>query len=224
MITKLAALVIFCAPLTLPAPQAVTQNKVTYQRHMLAEDGETLLALCGTAVRDKRFVLNIDVYAYGLYVEEQAARESLARWKGKSAKALAKDPSFYRELCKDNFTKTMRIVFLRGVDSIKVEEAFSEVLGPRIQQAVKKYHMPDAQRELAAFRKLFGAGVFAKGDEILLTWTPENQLIVTTKQKRHEPIVSPGLCWALLDVYLGQDPIETKGKRTLVQYVPDVLK
>ncbi len=223
MISRLVPLALALIPLGASQEPVVLEKKVPFRVRTLAPDGETELVLCGTAVRDKRIVFNFDVYAYGLYVDAVRAPEVLAPWKGKDREALAADPSFYAELARDGFAKSLRLVFLRDVDGKDVEEAFRDWLRPRIERAREQREWPDAKQHLAAFRKLFDRDEFEKGDEILLTWMPENRLFVTIEGKLHEPIESPALCWALFDVYLGEDPIEKRGKERLVARVPGLL-
>lgn len=189
-----------------------------------AEDGKTTVHLTGTAVRDKRVVLLFDVYAYGLYIDGAAAKKALSKWKDKTAKQLEGDSAFYQELCKDNFAKTIRMVFARKVDGDDVEEAFTESIEPRIESAKTKRKMPDASKELQRFKGWFQHETFREGDEVLLTWLPGNELVVVVKGKRKPKLTSPALCWALYDIFLGDDPIETKGKKTVISRTPALLK
>lgn len=227
-----------CALLTLaPAPAAaaplvpqdgakVTEPKtdVVFPVTRTAEDGKTKLTLAGTALRDKRVILNFKVYAYGFYVDPAGAKKALAPFKGKSHKSLTKSDEFYAALLKDDFAKSLRLVFVRDVDGDDVEGAFSDSIEPRAKKARDKRKMPDATAAIRTFKSFFQVDELAEGDEVIFTWLPGGKLETTVKGKRKKQIVSPTLCWALFDIYLGERPIEDKGKKTMVERIPALLR
>lgn len=178
--------------------------------------------LTGTAVRDKT-IFGVDVYAYGLYVDPWVAQERLAAFDDHSAKALGKDAAFYDALMAPELPKTLRLVFVRNVDADDVVEAFEGSLEPRIAKAVKERELPDATADLEAFKAFFDLAKLRKGNELVFSWVGGDTLRTAVNGELKPELVSPGLCWALFDVYLGADPIEESGKKKLAARVPGIL-
>lgn len=200
------------------------KTDVLYPVSRMAEDGKTKLVLAGMGVRDKRYVFNFKIYAYGFYVDPVGAKKALGRWKGKSMKQLKDDQGFYNALLKDDFAKSLRLVFVRDVDADEVEEAFSDSIEPRIKKTNDKTQMRVATKAMATFKRFFDMKELEEGDEVIFTWLPGGKLETTVKGKHRPQIVSSALCWALFDIYLGPKPIESKGKTTMVERLPALLK
>lgn len=178
--------------------------------------------LLGTAVRTKT-ILSVKVYAYGLFVDPYGAQEALADFGDKTAKQLYKDPAFYDVLLEDNFTKCVRMVFVRNVSGSDVQEAFDKDLGPRIKKAKTERDMPDATEQLEQFKTYFSAKKLKKDSEILFYWEPGGTLVTFVNGERKGDLESPALCWAIFDIFLGEKPIMKKGKETVIALTPEVL-
>ena len=176
--------------------------------------------LAGTGVRT-RTMLKVKVYAFGLYVDSAGARAALAAWRGKSAADLARDQPFYNELLKGAFPMTLRLVMTRNVGGEQMSEAFEGVLGPRVEQAAGR-GMPRGAEALATFRGYFTAEL-ANGTELLFSWAPGDTLHVSIGGRQVGEIGNAALCWALFDVYLGQKPISSDGKKTVIARLPEML-
>ena len=176
--------------------------------------------LTGTGVRT-RTMLKVKVYAFGLYVDSAGARAALAAWRGKSASDLARDQSLYGELLKGAFPMTLRLVMTRNVGGDQMAEAFDEALGPRVAQAAER-GMPAGAEALARFRALF-TGELVSGTELLFSWAPGSTLRVSIGGRQVGEIESAALCWALFDVYLGEKPISSDGKKTIIARLPGIL-
>ncbi|MFT7677263.1 MAG: hypothetical protein ACI8QC_001241 [Planctomycetota bacterium] len=200
------------------------KTDVLFPVSRMAEDGKTKLVLAGTGLRDKRMIFNFKVYAYGFYVDPVGAKKTLGRWNGKSMKQLKEDQGFYDALLKDDFAKSLRLVFVRDVDGDDVEEAFSGSIEPRIKKTKDKTQMREATKAMAKFKGFFDVKELEEGDEVIFTWLPGGKLETTVKGKRRPQIQSSALCWALFDIYLGKKPIESKGKATMVDRIPALLK
>ena len=178
--------------------------------------------LLGTAVRTKT-ILSVKVYAYGLYADPYGAQEALAAFGDKTAKELYKDPAFYDVLLEDNFSKCVRMVFVRNVSGKDVQEAFDKDIGPRIKRAKTERDMPDATEQLEQFKTYFSAKKLTKESEILFYWEPGGTLVTFVNGERKGDLESPALCWALFDIFLGEKPIMKKGKETVIALTPEVL-
>ena len=177
-------------------------------------------SLAGTGLRT-RTMLQVKVYAFGLYVDPAGARTSLAAWRGKNANDLSHDESLYRELLKGAFPMTMRLVMTRDVGGSQMAEAFDGALAPRVAQAATR-GMAGGAEALATFRGLF-TDKLSKGTELLFTWAPGNKLVASIGGRQAGEIDNAALSWALFDVYLGTEPISPKGKETVVARLPEVI-
>jgi hypothetical protein len=179
-----------------------------------------IYVLTGTGVRS-RTVLKVKVYTFGLYMDPDRARATLAPWRGKSAAELAHDLSLSDELLKGSIPMTLRLEMARDVGARQMVEAFDDALAPRVAQATQR-GMPGGTDALARFRALF-ASELTKGTELLFTCTPANSMLVSIGGRPVGAIENRALCWALFDVYLGARPISPEGKRTVIARMPKVI-
>jgi hypothetical protein len=203
----------------LQAP-AVTEPNTKVSFPLELETAAGMESLAGTGVRT-RTMLQVKVYAFGLYVDQAGARTALSAWRGKSANELAHDQAFYDALLKGNFPMTMRLVMTRNVGGGQMAEAFDGALAPRVAQAATR-GMPDGAEALAKFRGFF-TDKLSKGTELLFTWAPGNKLVASIGGRRVGEIENAALCWALFDVYLGSSPISPEGKRTVIARLPELI-
>jgi Chalcone isomerase-like len=199
---------------------AVTEpnTTVTFSTELATPAGTQVLT--GTGVRT-RTMLKVKVYAFGLYVDSTGARAALGAWRGKSAADLARDRSLYGELLKGAFPMTLRLVMTRNVGGAQMAEAFDGALGPRVAQAAER-GMTGGAEALARFRALFTEEL-ASGTELLFSWAPGNALRVSIGGRPVGEIENAALCWALFDVYLGEKPISSDGKKTVIARLPEIL-
>ena len=165
----------------------------------------------------------MQVYAYGLYVDAEAARRRLRRWRGQSARDLERDEAFYSELLEDNFGKTLRLVMTRDVGGDDMAEAFTDALAPRVQRYDREHNTSGGTGAVSEFRTYFEGEELTKETELVVSWEPGGTLITTVAGSVRGEINSPALCWALFDVYLGEDPVMKKGKRTVIERMPEIL-
>lgn len=184
---------------------------------------EKTMTLAGVAVRDKRFVIMVNVYAYALYVQEDAIAKHLSTYNGQAAKSLQSNQRFFGALGKVDIPRTMRLQFVRGVGAKKIRDAFVDSVEPRIEYAAKKFGWTDGAKALQTFRGYFGNKV-KDGEVIEFTWLPEHKLRTSVAGKDMGTITSKALCWALWDTYFGLDPIESKGKKTAVKQLTERLQ
>lgn len=178
--------------------------------------------LTGTGLRE-RFVLfiGVHVYAFGLYVDADAAGAALAAFAGRSAGELAGDERFYERLLDLEFAMTLRLVMVRTVAGGDVATAFDDALRPRMA-AVGAGGPGDAEA-LERFRGYFDAPEITTGTEILFACTPEGRLTSAVGGAEQVPIDSQALCRSLFDVYLGREPISTEGRKTVIAGFPELL-
>ena len=184
--------------------------------------GATPHWITGVALR-QRTIFQVNIYAFGLYVDAEGARESLSRFTGMSASTLESDGSFYQQLLDLDFAMTLRLVMLRAVDGDDLAEAFEDVLRPRLAGVVPGI---DGSREgdvLGRFRDYFDVELVEAGTEIAFSCGPAGRLVVSVGRAARPALDSLALCRALFDVYLGEDPISWEGKRNVIAGFPELL-
>jgi chalcone isomerase-like protein len=182
-------------------------------------------ALSGLGIR-KKTIFRVKVYAYGLYIDVDAARAHMKPFMSKTTKQLLKDRNFDRALASDKFGKSLRLVMARDVDADDMEEAFEDALKPRMKRYLKKASDEDRANGTAALKKFQGyfTKELEKKHELIFTWLPGGYLHTTIQGKKMPVIQDVALVWALFDVYLGEDPISDDGKENIVKALPKVLK
>jgi hypothetical protein len=207
-----------------PAPIETVQEAATKQPFAVRRSGSAGEEwLLGTGVRTKT-IFDVEVYAFGLYAEPYAAQAALAPYRNLGIRELERSSAFYAALSGGTVPLTLRLVFVRNVDGADASEAFETSLRPRIAHAQQHLGKPDASADLERLRSYFPTDKLKKGSEILLSWRPGDVLEISFSGEAKPALTSPGLCWALFDVYLGNDPIEAKGKKTVIARVPELLR
>jgi hypothetical protein len=177
--------------------------------------------LTGTGVRT-RTMLKVKVYAFGLYVDATSAKTAAGAWAGKTAAQLQADPAFYAKLLELGFPMTMRLVMTRNVDGETMAEAFDEALRPRVVAAASN-GMAGGEAALGQFRGYFGDRV-ADGTVLVFSCTSDGHFTTSVGGQDKPAIDSRALCWALFDVYLGDDPISPDGKKSVIGLFPAALQ
>lgn len=216
------ALAALCA-LTFPvAAQTVNEpsSGVAFPVELAVANGSRQ-ALAGTGLRT-RTMLNVKIYAFGLYLDAAAARTALATFAGRDAAALGNDNGFYDALLRMSFPMSLRLSMIRNISGEQMSDAFEEALRPRVVAAAGR-GMAGGEAALATFRGYFSLDRLVTGAELIFTCTPDGSLHSSVVGEAKPAIASPALCWALFDVYLGRTPITTSGKKSAVARVPEIL-
>ncbi len=199
-----------------------SKSNVAFPVRLQVPAGEDFHTLVGMGLREKT-VFKVDVYAFGLYVDAPRAASALENWNGRSARELEKDESFYEELLKDNFGKTLRLLMTRDVSGDDMADAFEDALGPRVARAAEEMGMPAGDEALTQFRGYFSVEELTKETELVFTWLPGGTLVTSVQGEVKGEIQSAALSWALFDVYLGDHPISKGGKKSVIARFPELL-
>lgn len=220
---KFVALLLFASVLVAQDASTVLEprSEVAFPTSLPVPGSEDVQVLTGMGLRTKT-IFSVKVYAFGLYVDADGARERLARWKGKDAETLMDDERFYAALLEREFAMTLRLVMCRGVGGEDMRDAFENALRPRVK-AAKEREMFGGNKALNEFRTFFSEDKLEKGVELIFRATPEGRLATFIDGEAQPVIENKALCWALFDVYLGRSPVEKQGKRRLVARFPALL-
>jgi hypothetical protein len=206
-----------------PAAQATVVDRsssVKFPVVLVPPGGGSPHQLTGTATRE-RTILRVNVYAYGLYVDGEAARANLSAFSGRPT-ALDRDPAFLQRLLEMRVPMTLRLVTTRDLAGDALVGAFDEALKPRVQRAATELKMTGGEAALERFRAYFNLRELADGTEIVFSCAGGRLKTTVGGQARPE-IESPALCRALFDVYLGTAPISRDGRRSLIEGFPSLL-
>jgi hypothetical protein len=198
------------------------QSGVAFPVALIPPGGGAPHRLTGTATRE-RTIFRLKVYAYGLYVNAGAARTVLAAFVGRPAAALESDQTFFQRLLDMRIPMTLRLVMTRDVAGEAIGNAFDDALKPRVARAATNSNKGDGSAALERFRSYFNLHELARGAEIVFSCSSGGRLNTTVDHQSRPEIQSPALCWALFDVYLGDRPISTDGRRSLVSSFPTLL-
>ncbi|MFC1640077.1 chalcone isomerase family protein [Gemmatimonadota bacterium] len=224
------SLVALLATVTI-APAAVAQDvgvqiepssKVPFPVEITAAGGGDTHVLTGVAIRTKTF-LKVKVYAFGIYVDEAPARAALSSFANRSAQDLERNQDFYDRILDRDFAMTLRLVMTRDVGGEDMADAFDGALRPRVLHAASDMNMPGGEAALDTFRGYFSVEEMTKESELLFTCKPDGTLSSLVKGEPADDISSNALCWALFDVFLGEDPISNGGKKTVIANIPNIL-
>ncbi|KAG2405811.1 Fatty-acid-binding protein [Vigna angularis] len=181
--------------------------------------------LCGIGLRKKSVLglKNIDVYAFGVYADDDDIKTHLSDKYGKfSASELQGNKEFIDDLMDNDIPMTVRLQIVYGRLSIRsVRSAFEESVGSRLQ----KFGGSDNKELLQRFTSQFR-------DEIKL---PRGSVIHLSREKGHVlntsidgqevgSIKSKLLCKSILDLYCGEEAFDKQAKEEIEHNICFVVK
>ena len=168
-------------------------------------------------------LFRINVYAFGLYVDRDAARAALAHYTGRPAPRLAEDEGFYRRLLELEFAMSLRLVLARDLSGADIAKAFDEALRPRLARRRQAAGAAHDSTALARIRGYFAMDRLGTGAAILFCYRPAQRLTVAVAGTVHQPLRSRTLCEVLFDLYLGAEALSERGRRSVIAGFPELL-
>jgi len=187
-----AALVLLAGAAAARAEDVVVAEPKSGVKFAIARDGMTLL---GTGLRT-RTMLNVKVYAIGLYVDDAALKGPLAAFKGRTS-----ERDFAQQLMWGDFRRQVTMKFLRGVTADQIQGAFKEALKAN-----------DARTN--TFAAYFPAT--KEGEEYTLRWEPGQGLLTTVAGQARPPINDKDFAAGVFGIWLGDKPIQEDIKKGLL--------
>eukprot|EP01102_Stenamoeba_stenopodia_P017481 TRINITY_DN6268_c0_g1_i1.p1 TRINITY_DN6268_c0_g1~~TRINITY_DN6268_c0_g1_i1.p1 ORF type:complete len:281 (+),score=65.88 TRINITY_DN6268_c0_g1_i1:77-844(+) len=180
----------------------------------------------------------VSVYAFGLYFdfENQALLTALrTRWRthaGAIRSGKGTPTTLFDDLLRPNVDKVLRLVMVRGIKGDDLKEAFEQSIPPRLAiiSASKKERGKKAAGVHEAFKQFkqhFSKKNLVKGTEVTFLWSSNTQELRTLIDgKEVGKIGSNGydICWALFDLYLGDNPISENAKSEFIKFLDHLLK
>jgi hypothetical protein len=153
--------------------------------------------LLGTGVRT-RTMLNVKVYAIGLYVDGP----SYTRLVSSKGGNVRPSPELYKELVWGDFGKRLDLRFVRDLSASQIQGAFREALPTASKARVDQF--------VGYF------GDIAKGQSAVIRWAPGGVLETTVAGAAKPPIADKEFAAAVFSIWLGDKPIQADIKQGLV--------
>ncbi|MED6194807.1 hypothetical protein PIB30_031907 [Stylosanthes scabra] len=172
--------------------------------------------LCGIGLRKKSVLglKNIDVYAFGVYADDNDIKKCLAGKFGKlSALELKGNKEFSEDLLENDISMTVSLHIVYGRLSIRsVRTAFEESVGSRLQ----KFGGSDNKELLQRFTSQFKDEIkIPRGSVINLSREKGYVLRTSIDGQEVGSIQSKLLCRSILDLYLGEEPFDKQAKEDI---------
>ncbi|CAN1131926.1 Fatty-acid-binding protein 1 [Linum perenne] len=175
--------------------------------------------LLGIGLRRKSLLglKNIDVYAFGVYADNDEVQKCLGK---KQATLSASE--LKQELLEADVCLTVRLQIVYGKLSIRsVRNAFEDSVGSRLQ----KFGGPDNKEVLQRFTSLFKDEYkIPRGSVIELSRERGHVLRTTIEGKEVGSIESKVLCRSILDLYIGEEPFDKQAKEEIESNLASLLQ
>lgn len=202
------------ACLSAQSPTFFTEPKTGLSFPTTIDEGEQQLA--GTGLRKKSILglKNITVYAFGVYANEASLKDKLgSKYMQQSVADLKESKLFYEDILASDFDLTVRLVIVYGRLKVgSVRSAFEESIGSRI----KKFSGTENRPLLESFTTLFRDDIqLPRGTTIDITRHSGHVLKTKIDGAELGTVQSPLLCRAFLDLYMGEEPFDIKGKEDI---------
>ncbi|KAJ9188127.1 hypothetical protein P3X46_003518 [Hevea brasiliensis] len=181
--------------------------------------------LLGMGLRRKSILglKNIDVYAFGVYADDNEVKKVLGEKYGKlSISELKENKEFKGDLMGGDIGMTVRLQIVYGKLSIRsVRSAFEESVGSRLQ----KFGGPDNKELLQRFTSQFKDEYkIPRGSVIELSKDQGHVLRTRIDGKEVGSIQSKLLCRSILDLYMGEDPFDRQAKEEIESKLASFLQ
>uniref|UniRef100_A0A2P2Q8A2 Chalcone isomerase domain-containing protein n=1 Tax=Rhizophora mucronata TaxID=61149 RepID=A0A2P2Q8A2_RHIMU len=172
--------------------------------------------LLGIGLRKKSILglKTIDVYAFGVYADNDELKKLLGEKCGKlSVSELKESKEFKEDLMEADFQMTVRLQIIYGKLSIRsMRSAFEESVGSRLQ----KFGGQDSKDLLQRFTSQFKDEYkIPRGSVIHLSREQGHILCTSIDGKEVGSIQSKLLCRSILDLYIGDDPFDRGAKEDI---------
>ncbi|KAL3644874.1 FKBP12-associated protein [Castilleja foliolosa] len=190
--------------------QPITESRTGMSFPVVLKDSQRLL---GVGLRRKAVLglKNIDVYAFGVYADDDDVKKSLSEKYGDiSASELKGNENLKEDLMECDVSMTIRLQIVYGRLSIRsVRNAFQESVGIRLQKFGGSDNKDLLERFTSQFRDEYK---IPKGSIIDLSKEQGYVLRTMIDGKEVGSIQSKVLCQSILDLYIGNEPFDRKAK------------
>ncbi|XXG48535.1 hypothetical protein AAC387_Pa02g2958 [Persea americana] len=172
--------------------------------------------LLGIGMRKKSVLglKNIDVYAFGVYADDNDIKKWFSKKYGKlTVSELKENKNFYDEVLSQDICMTVRLQIVYGRLSIRsVRNAFEESVGSRLQKFGGSDNKDLLQRFTSQFKDEYR---IPRGCIIDLSKDHGHILCTKIDGKEVGSIQSKLLCRSILDLYIGDEPFDRHAKEEI---------
>ncbi|XP_073157842.1 fatty-acid-binding protein 1 [Henckelia pumila] len=197
----------------------VTESRTGMSFPAVLRDSQSLL---GIGLRKKAVLglKNIDVYAFGVYADDDEVKKFLSEKHGDFSVSKSNE-ELMEDLMKSDVSMTVRLRIVYGRLSIgSVRSAFEESVGSRLQ----KFGGSDNKELLQRFTSQFKDDIkIPRGSIIDLSREQGHILRTTIDGKDVGSIESKLLCHSVLDLYIGKESFDKKAREDVEQNLASLL-
>ncbi|KAI3668167.1 hypothetical protein L6452_43244 [Arctium lappa] len=187
----------------------ITESKTGMSFPAVVKDSQGLL---GIGLRRKAVfgLKNIDVYAFGVYADDNDIKNFVSEKYGTLSTNELKQKEVTQDLMESDISVTVRLQIVYGKLSIRsVRNAFEDSVGNRL----KKFGGSDNKELLQKFTSQFSDEYkIPRGSIIDLSKEKGYVLRTTIDGKEVGSVQSQLLCRSILDLYIGDEPFDSKAK------------
>ncbi|KAK9057307.1 hypothetical protein SSX86_022142 [Deinandra increscens subsp. villosa] len=187
----------------------VTESKTGVSFPAVLKDSQGLL---GIGLRRKAVfgLKNIDVYAFGVYADENDLKGFISEKYGTLSTAELKNKDIAQDLMESDISVTVRLQIVYGKLSIRsVRNAFEDSVGNRLKKFGGSENNELLQKFTSQFRDEYK---IPRGSIIDLSKEKGYVLRTAIDGKEIGSVESQLLCRSILDLYIGDDPFDSKAK------------
>ncbi|XP_018856033.1 fatty-acid-binding protein 1 [Juglans regia] len=181
--------------------------------------------LLGIGLRKKSIfgLKNIDVYAFGVYADENGLKESLGeKYEKLSTSEFKENKECNEDLIDNDIDMTVRLQIVYSKLSIRsVRSAFEQSVGSRLQKFGGSDNKELLQRFTSQFKDEYK---IPRGSVIDLSRERGHVLRTTIDGKEVGSIQSKLLCRSILDLYIGEDPFDRQAKEDIEHSLASLLQ
>ncbi|KAJ0808387.1 putative fatty-acid-binding protein [Helianthus annuus] len=193
-------------------PAVVTESKTGVSFPAVLNESQGLL---GIGLRKKAVLglKNIDVYAFGVYADDNDIKKFISEKYGTLSTTELKNKDITQDLMESDVSVTVRLQIVYGKLSIRsVRNAFEDSVGSRL----KKFGGSDNKELLQKFTSQFKDEYkIPRGSTIDLSKEKGYVLRTAIDGKEIGSVESQLLCRSILDLYIGDDPFDSKAKEEI---------
>lgn len=202
-------------------PDPVKESTTGMSFPSVLQDSQRLL---GIGLRKKSIfgLKNIDVYAFGVYADGGELQSYVSEKYGTVSVSELKEKELKEDLLESDISMTVRLQIVYGKLSIKsVRSAFEESVGSRL----KKFEEADNSDLLQRFTSLFKDEYkLPRGSTIELARHRGHVLHTKIDGKEVGCIESKVLCRSIFDLYIGNEPFDSKAREDVERSLASLLQ
>ncbi|KAM3735280.1 hypothetical protein ACB098_10G077000 [Castanea mollissima] len=199
----------------------VVESRTGVSFPSVLDDSKRLLGI-GLRKKSVLGLKNIDVYAFGVYADDNDLKKFLSEKYGKLSNPEFKENKEFNEyIIENDICMTVRLQIVYNKLSIRsVRSVFEESVGSRLQKFGGSDNKDLLQRFTSQFKDEYK---IPRGSLIDLSREQGHVLCTKIDGKEVGSIQSQLLCQSILDLYIGKDPFDRQAKEDIEHNLASLL-